>query len=199
MPTKATSRPTTGSRDRILTAAIARFSRNSYERTGLRDIAADVGVDVAYVHRCFGSKERLFSEALKTSAHVAQHLEVPEDRLARSLAGSVFSGRARSGQALDIFIHSVSSSDAVPILRQFILDNVIDPLSEEVDGSSTTQAALIVALLVGVSILRDVLRVRPLLEAKGGELEALVAQTIQGMIDGVGSEGVPGKLERACQ
>ena len=196
---KAASRPTIGSRERILNAAIARFSRNSYERTGLRDIAADVGVDVAYVHRCFGSKERLFSEALKASTHVAQHLEVPKNRLARSLAGSVFSGRARSGQALDIFIHSVSSSDAVPILRQFILDNVIDPLSEEVDGSSTTQAALIVALLAGMSIFRDVLRVRPLLEAKGGELEALVAQAIQGMIDGVGPERVPGKLERACQ
>lgn len=54
-------------RERILKAAILRFSTHSYEATGLRDLAADVGVDVAYVHRCFGSKEKLFREALKAS------------------------------------------------------------------------------------------------------------------------------------
>jgi len=43
--------------DRILAAAVKRFATNSYEATGLRDIASDAGVDVAYVHRRFGSKE----------------------------------------------------------------------------------------------------------------------------------------------
>lgn len=38
-------------RERILKAAILRFSAHSYDNTGLRDIAADVGVDMAYVHR----------------------------------------------------------------------------------------------------------------------------------------------------
>jgi AcrR family transcriptional regulator len=47
---------TVATRDRILNAAMERFSRTSYEQTGLRDIAADVGVDVAYVHRCFARK-----------------------------------------------------------------------------------------------------------------------------------------------
>ncbi len=54
-------------RDRILKAAILRFSTHSYDHTGLRDIAADVGVDMAYVHRSFGSKEKLFYEAVKAS------------------------------------------------------------------------------------------------------------------------------------
>jgi AcrR family transcriptional regulator len=50
-------------RGRPAAPAPVRFTRTSYEQTGLRDIAADVGIDVAYVHRCFGSKKRLFAKA----------------------------------------------------------------------------------------------------------------------------------------
>ena len=38
--------PEDTTRERILKAAILRFSTHSYEETGLRDIAADVGVDI---------------------------------------------------------------------------------------------------------------------------------------------------------
>ena len=65
MPTRII-RPTAEdtTRERILKAAMLRFSTYSYEETGLRDIATDVGVDTAYVHRSFGSKEKLFREAV---------------------------------------------------------------------------------------------------------------------------------------
>jgi AcrR family transcriptional regulator len=197
MPTKAKARTTVGSRDRILNTAIKHFSRNSYERTSLRDIAADVGVDVAYVHRCFGSKEGLFSEAMEASAQVAQLLNAPKDNLAGSLATQALAGRSQRDLALGIFIHSATSPEALPILRQFILDNVIEPLSEEIGGSSTTQATLIAALLTGVSLFRNVLRLKPLLEAEGGELEALIAQAFQSLIDGVDGARALGKLKRA--
>ncbi|MFD2029187.1 TetR/AcrR family transcriptional regulator [Ancylobacter dichloromethanicus] len=47
-------------RQTILTAAAKRFASASYDEVSLRDISADVDVDVAYVHRSFGSKENLF-------------------------------------------------------------------------------------------------------------------------------------------
>jgi len=67
MRKKPAAQPARDTRERILEAAIRQFSRRSYEQTGLRDIATDVGVDVAYVHRCFGSKENLFAEALRAA------------------------------------------------------------------------------------------------------------------------------------
>lgn len=42
------ARPDDTTRERILKAAMLRFSTHSYEETGLRDLAADVGVDSAY-------------------------------------------------------------------------------------------------------------------------------------------------------
>ena len=47
----------------ILAAARLRFGSEGYERTTLRAVAADVGVDPALVIRYFGSKQDLFAEA----------------------------------------------------------------------------------------------------------------------------------------
>lgn len=54
-------------RAEMLAAARRRFLMESYENVGLRDIARDVGVDVALVSRYFGSKEELFREVLHGS------------------------------------------------------------------------------------------------------------------------------------
>ena len=66
-------------RERILEAAIEHFSRRSYEETGLREIASAARVDVAYVHRCFGSKKRLFADAVSAAVKPKELLEeLPE-------------------------------------------------------------------------------------------------------------------------
>ncbi len=197
MPPKARLQSTVGSRDRILKAAIARFSKRSYEQASLRDIAADVGVDVAYVHRCFGSKERLFAEALKASAQIDERFTGPADGLAGSLARYVVSERPSGGHSLDIIIRSLSSPEASPLLRKFISDNFVDPLAQKLNQSNTVPIAVIAALLAGVSIFRNVLRMGPLLNAPSSELEALIATAIQDMMNAVDPTTVTEELERA--
>ena len=59
------ARNAAATRHSILVAATRRFLQDSYECVGLRDIAGDVGVDVALVSRYFGSKEELFREVLR--------------------------------------------------------------------------------------------------------------------------------------
>lgn len=197
MPPKARLQSTGGSRDRILKAAIAQFSKRSYEQASLRDIAADVGVDVTYVHRCFGSKERLFAEALKASAQIDERFTVLADGLAGSLARYVVSERPRGGHALDIIIRSLASREASPLLRRFVLGSFVDPLAQKLDQSNTVPIAVIAALLAGVSIFRNVLRMGPLLNAPSTELEALIATAIQGIMDAADPANVTEELEGA--
>ncbi|TXH17031.1 MAG: TetR/AcrR family transcriptional regulator, partial [Gammaproteobacteria bacterium] len=94
MARSALARKGSATRDRILNAAILRFARSSYESVGLRDIAADAGVDVAYVHRCFGSKERLFAESLEATMEPAKLFAGPPGDIADFLAKQIF---ARDG------------------------------------------------------------------------------------------------------
>src|ERR1700756_2980179 len=61
----STKRPRNAAQTRsdILSAARRRFATEGFERTTLRAIAADVGVDAALVIRYFGSKQDLFATA----------------------------------------------------------------------------------------------------------------------------------------
>src|SRR6266516_3505303 len=58
------SRNAAETRAALLAAARVRFARDGYEATNLRNIAADVGVNVALISRYFGSKEGLFQPVI---------------------------------------------------------------------------------------------------------------------------------------
>src|SRR5437879_2281192 len=86
----ATGRPPAADRPRrtaettkaaILSAARARFARQGYERTTIRGVAADAGIDASMVMRYFGSKEQLFEAALAVDLNLPDVRDVPADRL----------------------------------------------------------------------------------------------------------------------
>lgn len=180
--TPATRRRASPARDRILEAAVRRFARQSYEETGLRDIAADARVDVAYVHRSFGSKERLFAEAVRASTGICRILADEKQNLSDHLARQAFRGDDWAATAengpLDVVIHSLTSPAAARVVRECIKDDFVEPLGARLDDPAFLRAAVISALLAGIGIFRNVLEIEPLHEAAGGDLETLLATTI---------------------
>ncbi|MFN4283133.1 MAG: TetR family transcriptional regulator [Alphaproteobacteria bacterium] len=177
--TARTAQPTVATRDRILNAAIWRFANHSYEETGLRHIAADASVDVAYVHRLFGSKEELFVEALLATTQpdriVAESATDPATTLARELFRRDDSDEVRP---LDIAVRSFTSSKASGVMREFVLRHFIGPLAQQFGPSTDRQAALAIAFMTGVAILRNVLHVDCLLETSDGQLERRIADAL---------------------
>jgi AcrR family transcriptional regulator len=183
MRRRTARKPPLPARDRILEAASRRFSRHSYEETGLRDIAADAHVDVAYVHRCFGSKDRLFAKALAATVQPDHLLASPLDALSRILAKQLFAHDADGDvQPLDIVVRSLTSPEAKRVMHAFIMQDFVGPLAEKLEPPTQLRAALITAFLAGLGIFRNVLRIEPLLEAEGGEVERLVMNAIAGMM-----------------
>lgn len=164
-------------RERILEAAIEHFSRRSYEETGLRDIAAAARVDVAYVHRCFGSKKRLFAAAVSAAVKPKELLEESTDKIPGTLAWDVLATRGTRAKGLDIILNSMASREAGPIVRNFYANEAVQPLAEKL-GVPSMHAALIVALITGVATLRNVVGLASLGESEGGDLERLLAHLI---------------------
>jgi len=76
-------------RDELLAAARRRFGSEGYERTTIRAIAADVGVDAALVSRYFGSKQELFAAIADFSLDLPDVTGVPPGELG-SQAGRGF-------------------------------------------------------------------------------------------------------------
>ncbi|HVJ34862.1 MAG TPA: TetR/AcrR family transcriptional regulator [Terriglobia bacterium] len=188
-------------RDRILQAAILRFAHHSYEDAKLRDIAADVGVDVAYVHRSFGSKEQLFSEVV-SAAFEPRHLITVEDgdiatKLTKRLFEPSLDQRLRLIDPLDILIRSLLSPEAIPLIRSSLMNDVIEPLENQGDVAGQVQAVAMTACLVGASIFRNVLRVEAMLEEPGGELEALLKDIIDVAMGRAKVVRTPAKMAKA--
>ena len=175
-------------RERILHAAVERFARASYEQTGLRDIAADAGVDVAYVHRSFGSKERLFAEAVRTAV---QPLDIVPDTkdIGISLATQIIDKSVKNPRGLDIIIRSFSSPEAAPVVREFIASTFFEPLSRQLGHPADTRATLIGALLIGIAILREVLHSPGLTQPNPDDLKRLITRTIDELTQTAASPG----------
>jgi len=169
-------------RERILDAAQRRFASASYEQVGLRDIAGDVGIDVAYVHRTFGSKERLFIEVLRQSFLAEREVLVMAPGLVDRLVEDVFASSSTCISHIDplsIVIHSLSSPAAQSVLREFILEEFIAPLSALHQGDGAQRASMMAALLLGIRILRDVIELKGLDNAHRSTLEPLVTRMLR--------------------
>jgi AcrR family transcriptional regulator len=151
---KAQKRSGEITRRRIVLAAAVRFAQTSYEEVTLRDIARDVGVDVAHVHRSFGSKENLFAEVLRAT------FSFPEVRARRNkdlVAAFTASAFDRNAAGLGVFINSLPSQQARKALRAHGLANFVEPLAANLPEPASERAILIAAVLAGVRLVRDVL------------------------------------------
>ena len=76
-------------RDRILSSARELFARNGIDKTSIRAIATDAGVDPALVHHYFGTKTQLFAAAIKIPIDpmsiIGPLREVPVDEIGHVL------------------------------------------------------------------------------------------------------------------
>src|SRR5258706_211149 len=125
-------------RDALLCAARQRFLRESYENVGLRDVAGDVGVDVALVSRYFGSKEGLFREVLRGGDSRKLEIEgsardLPAYLASLSEANDCETSRAHAESVL-IMLRSASSPAAARIVREAMCEDVLGPIAAVLDG-----------------------------------------------------------------
>ncbi|HEY8064368.1 MAG TPA: TetR family transcriptional regulator [Methylosinus sp.] len=164
-------------RRRILEAARARFSTASYEDVKLRDIAAEVGVDVALVHRAFGSKEQLFSAVLSTSKEVETRSTLDASRLSDEFASGFFG--SGQNETLQIVVRSLTNPQAREVLRARSLTEFISPVAAALAGPSTLErATLFNACLVGMAIFREVLGADALQDANSARTRPLIERIL---------------------
>ena len=168
-------------RQRILNAAAARFAVTSYEEVKLRDIARDVDVDVAYVHRCFGSKEQLFVEAFDAVCTVEQPPEAAD--LARAFSEDVFDDAIE----FRIFANSLSSHQARSALRALGMKRFIEPTAARLSEQGLLRACLLAGCVTGIKVMREVLRMPPLSDMPIEECRPLLEAIFRACLEADGA------------
>ena len=175
-----------GTRERILAAARSDFGKTGYERTTIRGIAAQARVDPALVMHYFESKDGVFRAAVKFPVDPAEFiprllapgLDGVGERLVRifvetwdSPAGSPLLGLIRS---------VVGNEDAAGLLREFVTREVLGRLARALElDQPQLRAALVASQLVGLAMIRYVVKVEPLASARTDDLVAWLGPTLQ--------------------
>jgi AcrR family transcriptional regulator len=186
--TRTGRRPgTPDTRDAILAVARRRFATRGYDATSLRSIATDARVDPALLIHYFGTKEGLFTEATGLPIRVSELLagmggaSLPEtiEALVRGYLLLVDSDQSRNA-ILALVRSAVSHEQAAAMLREFLTAELLTSIAALTSLSNAPlRASLVAAQLVGIAMLRHVVRVGPVAQATPDEIVALVAPVIE--------------------
>ena len=174
-------------REEMLAAARERFLSESYDAVGMRDIARDVGVDVALVSRYFGSKEELFRQVLRGAhpdgfAIPANVAELPA--FFAAMRDEMCGGDLQQHrEKLLIMLRSAASPTAAQLIRDTFAEDVLDPLAKLIGGEDAyCRAVLLMSLLIGTNFLQSVLPVKPFTDRERDRHEAELTRLIESIV-----------------
>jgi AcrR family transcriptional regulator len=179
-------------RQEILESARKAFSENGYSATSLRAIAAGAGVDVALVSYYFGRKAQLFAAAMELPVSPG---EVIERAFAEGVDGAgprlvdLFLGvweDPASGPAMQaLFRGAAAREESRRALSEFAAKEIIQRYAGHVTADQPLRRASLAATQVlGMAILRYVIRAEPVVSLHREDIVADLGQTIQRYLTG---------------
>jgi AcrR family transcriptional regulator len=176
-------------REAILTAAREAFSERGYDKASIRAIATSAGVDPALVHHYFGTKDELFLAAVEApldptelvSKIVAGGTDGLPERLLRTFL-SVWDHPVTGPGALALVRSALQHDWSARMLREFltakILRRVVGQLGIIDAAESQLRGSLVASQMIGLVMIRYVLRLEPLASASPDTIVAAVGPNI---------------------
>ncbi len=178
-------------REAILASARRAFAQAGYDGAGVREIAAGAGVTAMLVNRYFGSKEQLFAEVI--AATMAEPTILTTQNLASPRLGEPSRPRSwtspgprpRRSKGFQIMLRSASSKRAAEIGREQIERGHQKTMTAALGGDLAPQrAALVLSLVAGFQVMRQMIGLSALTDAKPEDLAKILGPVFQQLIDG---------------
>ncbi|MEV0260147.1 TetR family transcriptional regulator [Streptomyces sp. NPDC050617] len=171
-----------GTRAAILDAARRRFAEHGYERTTIRAVAADAGIDPAMVMRYYGSKDRLFEAALAIDLRLPDLRDVPRADIPRRLVRHFldrWEGDPTDDALLLLLRCAVTNERAAERVRGLLTGQVAPALAAVTDDR---RLGLLSSQLLGLALTRYLLRVPVVADLTADEVTDLYAPAVAGLL-----------------
>ncbi|WP_404380675.1 TetR family transcriptional regulator [Knoellia locipacati] len=180
----------------IIAAARTEFAQRGYDGTSLRAVAREAGVDPKLVHHYFDGKSELFVEVMAFPANPAVLVErvaaAPRDQLGETLARvflAAWDGPEGRERFAAMFAAAAAHEEHARMVREFVgcevLHRVVEAMRTEVgveprpSESLEVRVALGAAQLIGMGLLRYVVKVPAVADASVEELVAILGPSLQ--------------------
>jgi AcrR family transcriptional regulator len=161
-----------------------------YDAAGVREIAAGAGVTAMLVNRYFGSKERLFAEAI--AATMATPTILTRENLGSSKLGAIIAAMlvqiTRTDdtplEGFQILLRSASSERAAEIGREQIEAGHQKTLAGVLKGGlAAERAALVLSMVAGFQVMRQMIAIPALAKADPADLVALLTPLFERLVE----------------
>ena len=148
--------------EKLLRAARTQFAALGFERTTVRSVAAEAGVDPALIIRYFGGKEGLLAEAAAVDLHLPNLKDVPRAEIGPAIVRH-FLRRWEDPQGDDILRvlmrSAATNQTAAAQMRAIFADQVARMVVSLVPANEAgTRAGLIATQVLGLAFVRNVLK-----------------------------------------
>ncbi|MFF4806096.1 TetR family transcriptional regulator [Streptomyces sp. NPDC001351] len=171
----------------ILRAARERFAAQGYERTTIRAVASDAGIDPSMVMRYFGNKAQLFDATLTIDLRLPDLTGVPADKLAQALVRHFlerWEGDPADDALLVLMRSAVTNEQAAARMHEIFAAQVAPTLAAALGPEAVAQrAGLVSAQLLGLGLTRYLLRLPAVTTLTPDEIERGLAPAIQAVLD----------------
>ena len=176
-----------GTRAAIRAAAARQFAERGYDRTSLRSIAAEAGVDQKLVAHFFGTKQQLFVEVVQLPFDPAEAVPAvfggdPEragERVAEFVL-SVLEDPETRRPLLGLVRAAATEPEAARMVRELITREVFARIVEALGSDDADlRASLVGSQVVGLMTARYIVGVEPLASLPAETVAAAIAPNLQ--------------------
>jgi AcrR family transcriptional regulator len=180
------TRPRNASQTRadILSAARRRFGAEGYERTTLRAVAADVGIDPALVIRYFGTKQNLFAAAADFTIELPDLSGIDPDEVAGMLLSRFFAVWEEDETFVALLRAAMTSQVAADTLRDVFATQIAPKLIVATPDHPQQRIGLMGAFIIGLATTRYVLANPPVADISRDDLNRWAAPVIRQLLVG---------------
>jgi AcrR family transcriptional regulator len=181
-----------GTREAIRAAASRQFAELGYDRSSMRSIARDAGVDPALVAHFFGSKHQLFVDVVELPFDpeqvVATIFAGEREELGRRLADFLVTAleipEARR-RITGIVRAAASEPDAARMVRDLITREIFTRVVEALGvDDADLRASLLGSQTVGLVMARYIVGIEPLASLPPERVAAAIAPNLQRYLTG---------------
>lgn len=169
-------------REAIENAARALFAAQGFEKTTVREIGAQAGIDPSMVMRYFGSKDALFAHVAEPDLQLPDLEDVDSAEIgARLVRHFLDQWEGSAGGGMAVLLRSAASNVEAAERLQTIFRTQVSPVIARAGPPETAakRAGLVASQLLGLALTRYVLRLPPVVALGSEEIVASVGETIR--------------------
>ena len=170
----------------ILEAARAQFAEQGFDKTTIRSVAAEAGIDPALVMQYYGNKEGLFAAAARWQVDHKRIAEASLAEIPMTALDDLFSGfedEDKRDSSIALMRNCLTHESALGIIRDDVLCETQAMIAKTIGGpDAELRAGLLAAAMMGLTMGRYLLELPALKAASREDIERVLVPVLEQLV-----------------